>query len=224
MKSFTAQQDSTAVYINICLRRFRRAWQLSRGSSSSLTRSIDTEDFCLGPRQPQQFQWVGIATEGDNRWLAPQKALKQLTISTVPNRLWPGVCPNSSAAHQQSVTDRISRPLCASGLLTSFRSHDARRNADAVVIAHHIDIVEEIDRGRGGVGGELCRRPEFRPAQSLQKIRAGTVIPGRGRYSARARKHRQISSASHPSLCASCPPVRVVAGARSHRRPSGGRR
>jgi hypothetical protein len=31
MKSFSAQQDSTGAYINLCQRRFRRAWQLSKG-------------------------------------------------------------------------------------------------------------------------------------------------------------------------------------------------
>jgi hypothetical protein len=100
---------------------------------------------------------------------------------------------------------------------------DARRNAP-VMCAHIIEIVGQIDLGRVPGGRDLCRSSDNRPAQSLQKIRAGNVIPGRNRNSDCAQNHRQISSASHPARCASCRPVWVAPVARTYWRPSGGRR
>jgi hypothetical protein len=47
MKSFTAQQDCTGAYINICLRRFRRAWQLSAGAGKG---RLEAPLWALGAR------------------------------------------------------------------------------------------------------------------------------------------------------------------------------
>ena len=166
MKSFAAQQDCTGAYINICLRRFRRAWQLSRPAQKqeqkrgrkgalSQTHTVDIQGSCF---RPIARECRPGATARVTCAVAATDCTK--TAGRAPTHQWTrqGVCrPCSNAlaitACADTVQTRKGDPHDKAAFIgiTGHRPHDgkSREGVLARVSNHVFHSVEAVGRARG---------------------------------------------------------------------------